>query len=134
MSRDDEIDYRMMYPIGGRTRKSRAANPRPPAPQRNQPKPLATKDRVQKDRKPDTKRNFGKRYPDDFRPTRGMGTVAREMIAKDLDLTVDEVIERLETMGYEAGPITIATIQQEMFAVLRLCKKHGSIIVPAWRD
>ena len=140
MSRDDEIDYRQMYPIEGRTRKRRSANPKPqkkPEPRggffRDEPKPSFPKDRVQKDRKPDTTRNLGRRDPDD-RPTRSMGAVAREIIAKDLDLTVNDVIEQLEAMDYEAAPITISTIREEIFTVLRLCRKHGSIKVPAWDD
>lgn len=63
-----------------------------------------------------------------------LGKVAKAIIAGDLDLTVDEIIEQLEAQGYEAAPTTISSYRQEIFEVLRLCKKHGSIIVPAWRE
>ncbi len=71
MSRDDEIDYRTMYPLEGRNRKRRAANPKPnKAPEQrggffsNEPKRFSPKDRVQKDRKPETAKRIGRRDPD----------------------------------------------------------------------
>ena len=140
MSRDDEIDYRQMFPLEGRRRKHRSANPKPQKNSeprggffRDEPRAILPKARVQKDRKPDTTRNLAKRDPDD-RPTRSMGAVAREMIAKDLNQPLAEQCELLEAMGYEAPAQTIGAIRQEIFTVLRLCRKHGSIKVPAWDD
>jgi hypothetical protein len=146
MSRDDEIDYRMMYPLAGRKRKRRAANPRPPKkPGRarslggffsNEPKSIPPKDVTKKASKPTRTCKLGKRYPDDDDgpPLSSMLTLAREMLAKDLDISSADMIRKLEAMGYEAAPTTIGDIRQEMFKLLRLCEKHGSIIVPAWRD
>jgi hypothetical protein len=143
MSReDDEIDYRMMYPISGRTRK-RSSNPRTPKPKpepygfftrndRNEPPPTPAKDQGSKAR---AQSQITKRYDDDdTRPKRSMKTVAREMLAKDLDISLKEMCRKLDARGYEAAPVTIGAIRQEMFAVLRLCEKHGSIVVAVWQD
>jgi hypothetical protein len=141
MSRDDEIDYRVMYPIEGRNRKSRSANPRPqkkPEPQggffRDQPNSL-TKDRVKKASSP-TPRTREREYSyEDDPPMPSMATAAKEMWAKNLDLTVDDVIERLEAKGYEAAPGTISSIKQEIFKILLLCQKHRTITIHAsWAD
>jgi hypothetical protein len=141
MSRDDEIDYRVMYPIAGRNRKRRSANPRPqkkPEPQggffRDKPT-TPTKDVQKKNSEPRSKISSQYRRDPDTLPAHSMATVAMTMWADNLDLTVADVIEQLEEMGYEAAPITISSIKQEMFKVLRLCAEHGSIkILHAWRD
>jgi hypothetical protein len=139
MSYDDKIDYRIMYPIEGRNRKRRSARPRTVKKLqqsgffRDPPKSIPPKDVAEKDSKPSRTRDLGKRYPDEP-PLRSMLTVAREMLAKDLNISSATMIRKLEAKGYEAAPTTIAAIRQEMFKLLRLCEKHGSIIVPAWRD
>jgi hypothetical protein len=135
MSKDDEIDYRMMYPVEGRNRKRRSANPRPQKKAepragffRGKPQNPPTKDRVKKASTP-TPRTRERQYDyEDGPPMPSMTTPAREMWAKNLDLSVDDVIERLEAMGYEAAPITISAIKQEIFKILLLCQKHRTIM------
>ena len=134
MSRDDEIDYRAMYPIEGRTRKHRSANPKPqknPEPRggffRDEPRAILTQGS-----RPERSQAGHHTQPRQARSrmtaaTRGMGIVAREMFAKNLDLSVDDVMERLEAMGYEAAPTTISSYHQEIMSVLatmRAARKH----------
>jgi hypothetical protein len=143
MSEDDRLDYREMFPLAGRNRKRYSANPRSqkkPEPQggffRDEPANPRTKDRVKKEIKPPAHHRInGQTVNADGYPIPSMETVARKMWAKNLDLSVTDVMERLEAMGYQAAAVTISTIKQEMFSVLRLCQKHGSITVHAsWGD
>ncbi|WP_234679824.1 hypothetical protein [Bradyrhizobium monzae] len=135
MSRDDEIDYRVMYPIGGRNRKRYAENPRKP----KEPKKTyglfsrsPTEDRQKKAQL--TRRHLGKRYDDDGRPQPSMEKMIRMRVAKDLNRSAKSIIAELDRLDYEAAPVTVSMIRQEMIATLRLCEKHGSIIIPAWDD
>jgi hypothetical protein len=136
MSRDDDdnhtIDYRQAFPVSARNRKRHAANPK-----RSEPDHQArfAPKAVKKNVCPQSSRSQSSRGRSiDEHPTRSMGAVAREMIAKDLNRPVDDLCEQLEAMGYEAPGETISSIRQDMFKVLRLCKLHGSIIIPAWED
>lgn len=135
MSRDDEFDYRQMYPVAGRNRKRFAANPRKP---REPEKPYGffsrppTKESRKKSRP--IHRELGKRYDDDTRPMPSMDKQIRTLVAQDLNRTAKSIAAELDELGYEAAPTTVSTIRQEMLAVLRLCREHGSIIVPGWDD
>lgn len=138
MSRDDEkddrftFDYRQMYPVGFRNRNARRSNPKPqttettPAPARFLPERQRSKIP-----KPIQRRVGGRNVDSDGYPMPSMAAVAREMWAKNLDLTVPQIMLRLERLGYEAAPGTISSIKQEIFGVLRLCLKHGTITVHA---
>lgn len=134
MSRDDEIDYSIMYPVGGRNRKRYVENPR----KAQEPKKTGgfftrlTSDETEKAQP--TRRNLGKRYDDSDRPLPSMTMQIRTLVAKDLDRPVKSIAAELDALGYDAAPQTVGAIRQEMMATLRLCQKHGSIIVPAWED
>ncbi|MBR0852146.1 hypothetical protein JQ543_30730 [Bradyrhizobium diazoefficiens] len=135
MSRDDKIDYRVLYPVGGRNRKRYAENPRKP----KEPKKTygfftrPTWDE-RKEKPQSIRRDLGKRYEDDARPRPSLDKMIRTLVAKDLNRSTKSIIAELDSLGYEAAPTTVSMIQQEMMAVLRLCRKHGSIIIPAWSD
>jgi len=135
MSDDDRLDYRQMFPIEGRNRKRYAANPRKP----KEPKQTygfftrPTSDTSKKPIQP-IRRDLGKRYDDDSRPLSSMAMQIRTLVAKDLDRSVKSIAAELDAMGYDAAPQTVGAIRQDMMATLRLCQKHGSIIIPAWED
>jgi len=130
MSRDDEIDYRMMYPIEGRNRKRRSASPRPAAkPQRagffvNEPKPIPTKDRGAKDRKPDQVRRNA-----EARPRKSMLKAARELLFDYPTIKVEQLCRKLERLGYEAAPLTITTIRRDFMDTIRIAEERGYVKV-----
>jgi hypothetical protein len=143
MSRDDEMDYRVMHPVEFRNRKRRSANPRPakqPAPRTggffpDEPKAKPNKDHRAKElKRPLLKRIEGRYVNEDGYPVPSMKRLTQVMLAKNLNLTVDDLIERLQAKGYEPAPLTISTFRQEIISVLSLCERYGSIIVPAWND
>ncbi len=70
----------------------------------------------------------------EMRPRASMKTLIQEMVASDLNRSTGSIVAELEEQGYEAAPITVSTIKQEIAKIIRLCRKHGSIIVPAWDD
>lgn len=134
MSRDDEIDYRQMYPVEGRNRKRYAENPRKP----KEPKKTngfftrLTSDESKKAQP--TRRNLGKHYDGDSAPRLSMEKMIRMRVAKDLNRSAKSIVTELDGLGYEAAPVTVSMIRQEMIATLELCRRYGSIIVPAWED
>ncbi|TWI58294.1 hypothetical protein IQ16_08200 [Bradyrhizobium huanghuaihaiense] len=135
MSRDDEMDYRQIFPVEGRNRKRYTEKPRKP----KEPKktygfftPSPTEERKKKARP--TRRNLGKRYEDDGPPQLSMEKMIRMQVAKDLNRSAKSIAAELDRLGYEAAPMTVSMIRQEMIGVLRLCQRHGSIIVPTWDD
>ncbi|MBR0994924.1 hypothetical protein JQ580_29870 [Bradyrhizobium japonicum] len=135
MSRDDEIDYRVMFPIEGRNRKRFAANPRKPKePQKTYGFFSRSPTEESRKKAPEVRRNLGKRYDDDGRAMPSMAKQIRILVAKDLDRSAKSIAAELDKLGYEAAPSTVSSIRQEIIAILRLCEAHGSIIVPAWRD
>lgn len=138
MSRDDDddrysIDYRQAFPVSNRNRRRHAEKPKAkepePATSRFAPKAVKKEASMPSGQ---SRRDVIQRA--DEHPLRSMGAVAREMIAKDLNQPLAEQCEQLEAMGYEAPGETIGVIREEIFKVLRLCKRHGSIIIPAWAD
>lgn len=134
MSRDDEIDYRVMYPVEGRNRKQYAENPRKP----KEPKrPYGFFSRPTVERKKKTqpiRRDIGKRYHDDASPRPSLEKMIRILVAKNLNRSAKSIIAELNKLDYEAAPVTVSVIRQEMFAILELCRRYGRITVPAWGE
>lgn len=132
MSDDDRLDYRQIFPDAGRNRKRFAANPR-------KPKEPPTRYGFLPDPEPTKKtepihRDLGKRYDDDAPPRPTLDKMIKMFVAKDLNRSAKSIMTELDGLGYEAAPLTVSTIREQMIAVLRLCQKYGSIIVPAWKD
>lgn len=135
MSDDDRLDFAQIFPAAGRNRKRHAANPRNPKAPKNRYgffSPPRTEE-SSNTRRP-THRDLGKRYDDDAPPRPTLDKMIKMLVAKDLNRSAKSIMTELDGLGYEAAPLTVSTIREQMIAVLRLCQKYGSIIVPAWKD
>ncbi|MET4033592.1 MULTISPECIES: hypothetical protein [unclassified Bradyrhizobium] len=136
MSDDDRLDYRQMYPVAGRNRKRYAAAPRKPKEPKKAPAGFFSRPPIEdpgKQSRP-IRRDLGKRYDDDAHPMPSMDKQIRTFVAKDLNRSAKSIAAELDNLGYEAAPKTVAAIRQEMTATLELCRRYGSIIVPAWDE
>ncbi|MGY4433704.1 hypothetical protein ACVWWO_006181 [Bradyrhizobium sp. F1.13.1] len=132
MSDDDRLDFSQIYPEAGRNRKRFAANPRKP---KATPKPYGFLPEREQTKEPrSTPRDLAKRYDDGDRPRPSMDKQIRSLVAKDLNRSAKSIAAELDRQGYEAAPLTVSSIREQMIATLRLCKKHGSIVVPAWDE
>jgi hypothetical protein len=127
MSRDDDdspwkLDYAQTFPAGTRNRKRRAAAPRSKEPKRTPSRftaKLVSKKIIRSS--PESRRDARRRMDD--RPQRSMATAAREMIIRDISLTVDELVAKLEAQGFEAAPLTISTFRSDTRAVLKIAQE-----------
>ncbi|WP_454644537.1 hypothetical protein [Bradyrhizobium liaoningense] len=135
MSDDDRLDYRQIFPIAGRNWKRYAEQPR----KLKEPRKTygffsesTTKEGTMSIRR--TRRDLGKRYDEDTSRRPSMDKQVRTLVAKDLNRSAKSIAAELDKLDYEAAPLTVSAIREEMFRVLRLCQKHGTIIVPAWED
>lgn len=127
MTRDDDdapwkFDYGQTFPASTRNRKSRAA-----APRSKEPKPTLSRftaklvSKIISRSSPESRSDARRRMDD--RPLRSMATAAREMIAQDISLTVDELMAKLEAEGFEAAPVTISTFRSDTRAVLKIAQE-----------
>jgi hypothetical protein len=136
MSReDDEIDYRMMYPVSGRTRK-RSDNPRKPRPKperygffssnesRREPPSIPAKDRSSKAHKP--QKPIGKSY-EDAPPRKSMLRRTKEQLCVHPEVELADLVELLEAEGYEASPTTIGMIRREFMDTIKVAASIGYI-------
>jgi hypothetical protein len=136
MSRDDRIDYEVMYPPSGRNRKSRAAHPR------NESRPLpheqkyAAKKRQLiaarnsgriEARRSETAKQIGKRYDDGDYPRKNMARATKELLCDYPDITLDRLVQKLERMGYEAALTTIALIRRDFLDTIKVAREMGYI-------
>lgn len=129
--RDDDADdnytinYRQMFSESNRNRRRHGENLTPKKPKVPEPEskgfaPKAIKKKVSQS-SGQSRRDARQRMDD--RPLRGMASVAREMIVKDISLTTDELIEKLEAQGYEAAPLTISTFRSDTRAILKIAQE-----------
>ncbi|MET4629443.1 hypothetical protein ABIB83_006482 [Bradyrhizobium sp. I1.8.5] len=134
MSDDDRLDYRQMFPAEGRNRKRYAENPRKPKELKRPhgffklPPTIGARKKGRAARP-----ELGKRY-DDAKPTQSMEKQIKMLVAKDLNRSAKSIAAELDNLGYEAAPKTVSVIRQDMIAILELCRRYGSINVPAWGD
>jgi len=125
--RGDRINYRVMYPVAGRTRR-RSANPRKPK------KPIERSgfDFAPVKKKPEPQ---GKFY-DEGRPTKPLMRAAREKLCEDPDIKLDDLVETMEALGYETCTSTCAGIRKEFMDIIRLAVKLGFVkyrsCIPDW--
>lgn len=123
-----EIDFSQAFPRAHRNRRLA--------------KPVATKPSQQRAKRKFIADNFPLRNSPremqrdlaDLRPRATMKRVIEEMVATDLNRSSKSIAAELDDLGYEAAPQTVATIRREMIATLELCRRYGSITVPAWED
>jgi hypothetical protein len=128
MSRDDEMDYRIMYPVEGRTRRRRSANPRPSArPDKRPSGGFFTKDRASKARTLDGA-DKGKSYGEE-RPRKSMLRVTKELLCDYPEIGVQQLMEKLERLGYEAAPVTITSIRKDFLDTIKVAREMGYIKV-----
>jgi hypothetical protein len=57
------------------------------------------------------------------KPAKSMRKAAFEIICKAPHLTVDDIIGKLEGLGYEAAPVTISTFRSDARAVLKTAQE-----------
>ncbi|HVQ71166.1 MAG TPA: hypothetical protein VMT08_27035 [Bradyrhizobium sp.] len=128
MSRDDEIDYRIMYPVEGRKRKRRSANPKPSAkPDKRPTFGFFTEDRVIKARTSD-RADEGKSYGE-ARPRKSMLRATKELLCDYPEIGVQQLMEKLERLGYEAAPVTITSIRRDFLDTIKVAREMGYVKV-----
>jgi hypothetical protein len=129
--KDDRIDYRQMYPIPGRTRRSRSASPK-----REKPKPEPTSFFARNPEKEIPPRIAPRKKPppartlyDPDRPRKKLTIVAKEMLAKNPDISLADMKEELDAMGYRISALTIGSMRQDFYETIRIAEKAGYIRV-----
>jgi hypothetical protein len=126
---DNRIDYRQMYPIPGRKRRSRSASPKSEKPK---PEPSGffarTREREIPPRiAPRKKPPSARIHYDPDRPRRNHTTVAKEMLSNNPDISLADMKEELDAMGYKISLILIGSIRQDFYQTIRIAEKAGYI-------
>lgn len=125
MSHDDKIDYRMMYPVEGRTRKRRPTNPRPEAkPHKQRAGGFFTEDHSGKGNRAEQGKSYGEE-----RPRKSMLRAAKELLCDYPEISARQLMEKLERRGYEAAAVTITSIRNDFRDTIKVAQEMGYIKV-----
>ena len=123
-SPDHEIDYRVMYPVEGRTRRS--IGTRKPRSEQQETNPLLLRhQRKQTAREHEIER--GKNYDDDFRPRKSMIRAAKEIICKHPDISSNDLAEKIEALGYETTPRHIGSVRHDFQDTIKVALEMGYV-------
>jgi hypothetical protein len=128
---DNRIDYRQMYAIPGKKRRSRSG---PTKSEKPKPEPTGFFARTRE--KEISPRSAPRKKPpparihyDPDRPRKKLILVAKAMLANNPDISLADMKEELDTMGYKISAVTIGGIRQEFFETIRIAVKAGYIRV-----
>jgi hypothetical protein len=112
-----------MYPMAGRTRRSRSGSPPREKPE---PEPIREREFALRIKPRKTPMPVKHHYEPDC-PRKKLTIVVKEVLSKAPDISLADMKEELKEMGYPISELTLGTLRRDFYETIRIAEKAGYI-------